>query len=169
MIDLREEFGQLLGDYGYYILLQRSNRKVHCRCWDPRYMEPQSDCMYCNGSGWVVKLERHICRSDPAMQPVTYPNLNAQSPQGEAWIPAESFFLTYSVKPQVGDYVYVVGWRGRRPTNLFAAYEINHVQPQRGDRGRVEYYKVSVKRVTMGIKRIIPRVIGGQVLYEAGS
>lgn len=168
-IDLRLEIKQLLKEYGYYILLQRTDRRVRCRCWHPVKQEALSDCPYCNGAGWVIRLEKIRCRNDPAMQIVTYPDMNKTTPQGNSWVPANTIFLEYSAVVQTGDIIYIVGWNGRRVGNLKEVHEINHPQPLRGDGGRIEFWRVSTKVITLGKKKIAMRLVGGIPIYEVSG
>lgn len=95
--------------------------------------------------------------------------MNQSTLQGNTWMAANNIYVRHNVKAKVGDIIYEVGWKGLRPTNLIAVYEINHIQPLRADGGRTEFFRLSVKIDTVGKRGIIPRIIGGQVFYETAG
>ncbi len=168
MIDLRQGLSEILRDYGHPILYQRSNRKIRCKCWDNRWREADPRCPICLGSGWLIRLERHIVRGNNAMQTVTYPNLHEESPIGNSWVPADVLYVKYSVHPRVGDVVIEVGWKGLRPTNVRYVYEVNHIQPNRGDNGRIEFYEMYIKSIPFDSSKykIALKKYGSVITYE---
>jgi hypothetical protein len=167
-IDFRKEFDEMMGDFGHAVLLHRSGRKIRCRCWSEKYQEADSDCMLCGATGWVSRVERHDVRRDPAVQIVSQPNLNKQTKIGKMWVDAQNFWMKHNVHPQVGDYIYEVGWKGSKPTHLVQAYVINDVRSLRGDHGRIEYWSVSCKGEIMNksFKNMLVRSIGRTKNYE---
>lgn len=167
-IDLRSEFQTILNEAGHYVLLQRSKKGLRCRCWNERYQEPESDCPICNGTGRVVRIERHLARRDSGSQVISKPYQVQQTPIGKMAIEAQIFYLKHDTKPQSGDYIYEVGWKNTQPTHLETAYIINDVQAMRGDRGRIEFWAVSVRQETKDVeyKRIAVRKLGPVKNYE---
>lgn len=171
MIDLRKHFDEFLRDYGHYVLLQRTSRKIRCRCWDERHKEASPDCRICLGKGWISRIERHRTRYDTAIQVVSRPNLNQLTPVGRNWVDARAFYFAHDVHPKVGDMIFEVGWHPynpHKPTHLIRAYVINDVYPFRGDRGRIEYYMTSVKAETLQhkVRNIVVRSLGPVKNYE---
>lgn len=167
-IDLRKEFEIVLQETGHYILLQRTKKGLRCRCWSERYLEPIENCPICNGTGRVVRIERHLSRRDSASQIVSSPNLTQQAPIGRMSLDAQRFFFKHDAHPQVGDYIFEVGWNKETPTHLQKIYAINEVQPMRGDRGRIEYWRVSVREESKNkdLKEITVRSFGPVKNYE---
>lgn len=171
MIDLRKEFTELIDDYGHYILLQRTSRKIRCRCYDEIRQEGDHDCKLCLGKGWLSKIERHKTRYDAAIQVVSRPNLNILGPTGHSWVDAKVFFFKHDTSLQVGDMIYEVGWDKRnpqKPTHLIRTYAINDTYEYRADNGRIEYRIASVKSETIStkIRNIVIRSLGPVKNYE---
>ena len=168
MINLRSEISKILDNYGWPALLQRTNRKMRCRCYDSVSQECDPKCDYCLGRGWVSVIERHMIRYDGATQIVSNPNLQEISPQGKVWTPAVTIYFKYNVAPQVGDIIYEVGWDKYKPTNLIRVWEINNVIPNRGDHGRIEFYEVAAKSVNLDrdFLHFSIRRIGNKINYE---
>lgn len=167
-MDLRQEFNELLDEFGHYVLLHRTGRKIRCRCWNEKYQEADSNCLICGGTGWVSRIERHKIRRQRAVQVISQPNLNQQTTLGKMWIDAQSFYMHHNVYPKVGDYIYEVGWSGYRPTHLINAYRINDVDGHRGDNGRIEFWSSAGKAETINhsFKNILVRSIGPIKNYE---
>jgi hypothetical protein len=148
-IDLREEMDLMLRDYGHNIILQRTSRKIRCSCWSERAQEADSKCANCLGSGWVSRAEIRRIRRDNASQVVTLPGATTQADAGRIWTPANTIYFRHDAHPQTGDLIFEVGWRGKKPINLHGVHLINHAEPNRGDRGRIEYYAVASRLVTL--------------------
>lgn len=168
-INFRHEFNEFLRDYGYDVLLQRSGRKIRCRCWNEKYQEANPECPLCIGTGWVSRMERHTVRRKSAVQTISRPNLSQQTELGKMWIDAQTFYMHYDAHPKVGDYIYEVGWTpSKKPTHIIHVYRINDVFSNRGENGRIEYWTVSAKSETMNqeIQNILVRSIGPIQNYE---
>ena len=148
-MDLRKEIDNLLIDFGYPVILQRTSRKIRCRCFSEIYQEAKSRCPLCHGTGWVVWLERHRTMRDDAVLQTSKPNLNQHTRVGHLWIPANTFYLRHTAHPKVGDIIYEVGWRERAPSHLVQAHEINHLFTERGDNGRIEFHLVATKTINV--------------------
>lgn len=163
MIDLRKEFDEILEEFGYDVLLQRTNRRIHCKCWNRTSGEGDPECPVCNGTGWVIRIERIRVRREDASQVVTRPSRVQSSPIGKAWTSSAVYYMRYSVAPQVGDIIYEVKWSQNQPVQLVAAYEINDINALIGDGGRVEYYaaytrldSTNLKHQSLQIRKIGP-------------
>lgn len=144
-LNLREEMDELFVEFGYYVLLQRTSRKIHCSCWNEQSQEGNSKCTKCNGTGWLIKIERHKTRKQDGANTPSKPNLNQQVEVGNVWTSSSVFYLRHDVNPQVGDIIYEVGWNNNRPINLINAHQISHVEPCRGNHGRIEYYRITAR------------------------
>ena len=169
MIDLRKETELILGDFGHPILLQRSSRKIRCSCWNELYQEADSKCVLCNGIGWLVRIEKHLARRQDASVAVTRPNRVQDTLVGDVMTGANMFFVQHHVHPAVQDIIYEIGWDAKNnPINIISVHEINSVEPERGQRGRIEYYRVHTRLsgVNFIVKQIRPRKIGQETVYE---
>jgi hypothetical protein len=168
MIDLRKEFDEILEEYGHDVLLQRTDRRVHCKCWNRGTSEADPECLICNGTGWVTRIERIRVRREDASQVITRPNRAQGSPLGKVWASSAVYYMRYSVVPQVGDFIYEVRWRHNQPVKILSAYEINDINALRGDRGRVEYYAGYARLDSTNLRHqnLQIRKIGPIVNYE---
>lgn len=168
-VDLRDSFDRLMDEYGYPILLQRTGRKIRCRCWNEKYQEADSHCPICLGTGWVSRMERHIIRDKSAIQVISRTNLSQETNLGKMWVDAKTIYMRHDSHPKVGDYLYVVGWKpNQKPSHLIGAYRINDAIANRGTQGRIEYWTVSVKseNTNMDFQNIMVRSIGPIKNYE---
>lgn len=187
-MDLREEIGQIINQYGYFALLQRSSRKIRCICWDEKYQESSVEnyyrhvgqnampgqhnlrtCPRCLGKGWVSRIERHKLRADNASQVIALPQLIQQMPVGQLASDARVFYMMHDTHPRKGDFVYEVGWDRHKPTHLIQAYEINSSEGLRGEGGRIEYYQVVCKEANLAtpVRQFTIRRLGPLKNYEA--
>lgn len=161
-INLRDEFHEIMQNYGHYILIQRTGRSIRCSCWSEKYQEAEPECSLCGGTGWLSRIERHLTRKESASQIISKPNLRQQNPTGKTWIDTHHFYFYHNVHPQVGDYIYEVGWSGHKPTHLSRMYMINDIDPLRGDNGRIEYWTASAKAETINVD------LKEQLIYQLG-
>lgn len=168
MIDLRKEFKKVIDQYGHYVLLQRTSRKIRCRCWSEILQEGDVHCKICLGKGRISRIERHKVRFDSAIQIISRPSLNELTPVGRSWIDAKTFYFMHDVGLQVDDVIFEVGWDKNRPTHLIRSYVINDTYDYRGENGRIEYKMASVKAETSrnNIRNISIRSLGPIKNYE---
>lgn len=135
MIDMRQEFDNLLDDYGHYVLLIRQNKKVSI----PKSFDNNLglDCAY--------TIERHLCRAETASIPETLPRMQQGASAGEMAIASKMFYLKYDVRPSKGDLIVEVSWEDDKPIidEYTAIYEINYPEPFKGDGGRIEYFRAA--------------------------
>jgi hypothetical protein len=168
-IDLREEMSEILKESGHPVLLQRDSRKMHCRCWNPDTNEAKPRCPYCNGSGWVNRMERHVVRRDRGTMPISWSNRDKDTEIGKQLQDADVYYFSYNSFPKVGDILYEVGWNERgRPTHVIKASKISYVFEHRADNGRIEYFQASCSNEVMdkSFKTIQVRKLGNIKNYE---
>lgn len=170
-INLREELDALLDEYGHYVLLQRSSRRLRCRCWHEVRREGDPNCPYCLGRGRVSRIERHKVRYSSGLSTIQRPMATTLSPVGPSWVDGKLFYFKHNVEVQTGDFIYEVGWSAKnkkKPTHLISAYLINDVYEYRGDNGRIEYKLASVRKETRNVtvKNIVLRALGPIENYE---
>lgn len=183
MINLRKEIHKILDEYGHYVLLQRTSRKIRCICWDEKYQESSIElyikrtkyngeelkgCPRCLGKGWVSRIERHKVRRENASQIINLPNLKKQMNIGQISSDARVFWFMHNVQPKRGDMIYEVGWDRHKPTHLIQSYEISYPEDVRGDNGRIEFWEAVAKEknVDNGMKKFTIRQIGPVKNYE---
>lgn len=170
-MDLRKEFDKLLKQYGHYILLQRTSRKIRCRCFDEVRQEPLNSCSICLGKGWVSKIERHKVRYDSSIAQTSRGTLSTMTPAGAMWTDGKLFFFRHDVDMKVGDMVFEVGWDPKnphKPTHVIRSYELTDMFEYRSDNGRIEYRAgISKSQATNNnIRNIVVRSLGPIKNYE---
>lgn len=166
---MRKEFDELIEQYGHAVLMHRTGRKIRCRCFSSKYQEPEADCKFCFGTGWVGRIERHKIRGKSAVQTISRTNLGQQTEIGTMWVDAMTYYMRHNVHPQVGDLIYEVGWRNsQKPSHLIRTYEINDTYPNRTDNGKIDYWTVSLKSrtINLDVQNILVRAIGPIKNYE---
>lgn len=185
-IDLRQEFDRIIEQYGHYVLMQRTSRRIRCVCWDEKVQESSVDiyvqrtkykgkkldtCPRCLGKGWISRIERHKVRRDNASQIIALPNLKKQMNLGQIAQDTRVFFMKWDTVPKKGDMIYEVGWdtlNPKKPTNLIQAFEIQTAEDMRAEGGRTEFYQVTTKEINIDttIRGIVIRKLGPVENYE---
>jgi hypothetical protein len=137
-INLREEFNELLQDYGYEFLIQRQSNIFNCNCSQKKeekiFRNNQYKCNICNDSGKIIKLEKR----KGIKQSVSQETL-INTGIGKISTPTYKFYFDYASPIQKGDIIYEVGWVKNIPRTLHNRYEITYHEFVRGNKGRIEY------------------------------
>ena len=138
----------MIQQYGHPILLIKQNRTVKCHCYNELYRSSNTKCPDCFGLGYLYEINKQLCRSQTAAIPETLPRTLGKQEIGIVAIPTRVFYLTHTALPQTGDYVVECAWEGEKPVidEYTSAYEINYPDPQRGDNGRIEFFRVACAR-----------------------
>lgn len=147
-MDLRKEFDAILEEYGFPVLVVRSDRKLRCSCWSEKMQEADRECPVCFGLGWVPTVEKHMVRSMDSSVPETLAMIGQDMPPfGPIAIPGRIYYTRYNANLRPTDLIVDVDWtKGGKP--LYSGggiYEVSHIDPKRFDRGRLIYNKVYVK------------------------
>jgi hypothetical protein len=168
MMDLRKEMNEIIEESGHYILLQRKSKKFRCSCWNEKYQSALPNCPKCLGTGMVSRIERHKVRRQTAVMTSGASKLIMQENIGRYVEDMRIFFMKYDAQPKIGDIIMEVGWNGNKPTHLISAFEVAYPDDQRGDKGRVEFYQVGVKEITVDtpIRGFVIRRLGPVQNYE---
>lgn len=168
MISLRKEIHDIIESTGHYVLLQRTSRKIRCRCWNEKYQEADSACPICLGSGWVSKIERHKIRRQNASQILALPDLIKQVNIGSLATDAMVFFFKHDTAPKKGDIIMEVGWDGNKPTHLIQSFQISSATDMREHHGRIEFFQVVTKekRIETPIRAFTVRKMGPVSNFE---
>jgi len=166
--DVRAEFSKLLdGDdvvpqRGHWVLLRRMDKTQRCTCWGreaagtDRYMddsrkydEPEEDCPICNGEGWIYDDELHLVRRRIVAPPIGLAGQEQQTEVGIMNVPYLVFYFKYYVNPKKEDKVIEIenndDGEPVRPFSRKEIYNISIAEPFRDKKGRVEFWRVSVK------------------------
>lgn len=70
---IREDFDDLLSQWGYPILIVRQSKKMRCSCWNEKRQEADRDCPVCFGLGFTPIVEKHTGRGEDVSSPDTFP------------------------------------------------------------------------------------------------
>lgn len=146
--DLRISVADFLGKYGQMLLVQRMNMKIHCMfCWHDKLGEPDPQCPYCLGRGYLSIFERHISRKTSALNAHRL-QLLAETPTGPQAVDELYWYFEYNANPQIEDMIYEVSWADPQQLvikNLLYSYRINYSYSYRGNAGRIEYWRTSTR------------------------
>ncbi|MCW4013579.1 MAG: hypothetical protein NWF07_11395 [Candidatus Bathyarchaeota archaeon] len=145
-MDIRKDFENVLDLYGHYVLLIRQNTKVRCRCWNESRQEANKKCPNCLGTGYHFTAEKHLCRSDVQAIPETLPRISNSTQAGEFSVDSKMFYMKHTVRPSKGDLICEMEWdENDKPVvdEYTSIFEVNYPQPYRGDKGRIEYFRVA--------------------------
>jgi len=167
-IDLRREMYYMLNKYGHYVLLRR-NYKVHCSCYkEQTYKDPSNTCEYCGGTGYVSRVEKHLCRSEIAIGARSVVGSLNDSEISRLFVDSHRFYFFYYVNPSVQDIIYVVTWYGENVGTVLHEYEVIDALDKRADNGRIEYWEAYVRERQVGghIRKIRTRQLVNNELYS---
>lgn len=147
MVDLRRELASIIRDYGSDYLLIKINKKVKCKCVTEDYASARSDCPVCLGTGYLVNAVRVRGRVAMASIPETLPRMISTTEPGKIAIPSKQFYLNHKAKPYRRDLIVVCEWQDGKPVfdEYTEIFEVNEIEPTRGDNGRIEYFIASAK------------------------
>lgn len=143
-VDLREEMCDLIKQTRYNVLLQRTSKKIRCRCFNHKYTEADSKCPICLGTGWLFKFEK--LRSFKQDVDTTAEGAILFTQVGELHHSYKVFYFEHDTHPKVKDYIWEVQWAGNKPTKLNELFKIKEVSDQRGENGKIEYYTILAQR-----------------------
>jgi hypothetical protein len=147
-MDLRKEFDTILEQYGFPVLVVRSDRKLRCSCWNEKTQEADRECPICFGLGYVPVVEKHMTRSTDTSVPESLAMLGSETPSfGAISVPGRVYYMRYNAILHPTDLIVDVDWTstGRPVYNGGGIYEVSHVDPKKFERGQLIYNKVYVK------------------------
>jgi hypothetical protein len=167
-MDLRKEIHDIIEETGHHVLLQRSSRWLRCSCWNEKYQEAEAGCSLCLGKGKVTRIERHKVRDQLATNIITLPEHIQRTAIGRIATDTRVIFMKHDTHPKIGDIIMEVGWNGQRPTHIIHQYEINYADPLREKKGRIEFYQVTAKEISVdtGVRGFAVRRMGPVKNYE---
>ncbi len=140
MIDLREEFDQLLAEWGYDVPYYRRTKLPCPTCKGEAYEQ----CHDCLGTGVKLIKETKRVRRRLAAIPETWPRAISPRPVGEWMVTGYTYWMRYDTNPKHLDLIVDTAEDGFKQI-----LEVNLVDPLRGVGGRIEYYRVAVaKKIT---------------------
>jgi hypothetical protein len=166
-IDLRKEIDSLMTDYGHNVFWRHATNQ-RCSCWDETRWEGDSNCQFCQGTGWAYRDVLTKSRRMMLTDLVTRTNLKQIAPIGAFGVKQEVFWLRHEqlLENTSGNLVPVTINPSDRdmilemqldtdgnlvvPNNIETAWQIMSVHPLRGHAGRIEYWACYVSEHTVG-------------------
>lgn len=144
---LKDEFEEILRDFGYNILVVRQSTKLRCSCWSEKNQESPRECPVCFGLGTVPVIEKHTVRSYVASIPQTLPRAVKDLGIGDASSSAKAFYFRTNVRLSIGDLIVEVDWSdsGKPIYNNGEVSEINFIDIKRYEQGQPTYQKAYVE------------------------
>lgn len=144
---LRDDFEEILRDYGHNVLVVKQNKKLRCSCWNERNQEVTRTCPVCFGLGYVPVIEKHTVRERTMNMPETLARAITGEPFGEMIVNGKTFYCKYDIGLSLKDLFIDVEWSpGGKPIyNGGDILEVNYIEPKRFEGGQIAYVKVSTK------------------------
>lgn len=151
-IDLREDFQNMNNQFGLKILVIRKNKNTRCKCWSPLNSDGDSNCKICGGSGKLNIIEQ----VQGIHEQISSSNTSAVIKMTELGLSIANTIVMYfdfKVAPRPQDRIFIVGYDNKGiPVDIKKSCTVVSVEPVRGDRGRLELYKVYAKYAPEKIK-----------------
>jgi hypothetical protein len=140
---LKDDFENILREYGNNVLVVRQSTKLRCSCWSEKNQEAPRDCPVCFGIGTVPVIEKHTTRTQVASIPQTLPRAIGDLAMGDMSASAKALFFKADVKLSLGDLVVEVDWSetGRPIYANGEVLEINFIDVKRYEKGQPTYQK----------------------------
>lgn len=144
---LKDQFNDILRDYGHNVLVVKQGRQLRCSCWNEVNKEVTRTCPVCFGLGTVPTIEKHTTRTQMLGLPEGFPRALVNEPFGQMVVPGKHFYFKHDIGLKVKDLIVEVDWS---PTGkpIYVGgdiLEINFIDPKRFETGQVAYVKVYCK------------------------
>lgn len=163
-MDLRYEFDRILAQYGYPILLVRTDAQLRCSCWNEKTQEADRECPFCFGMGWTVVVEKHMVRD------VDISASDMETSIGPLTVAGRAYFMRYNASVSPSCLIVEVDWSpsGKPIYNDGGIYEVSYVYPYRYKQGQIVYQKVYTNDtpIQKRIRGIRIANVNGIVNYE---
>lgn len=145
IIDFRKEFEYLNKEYGIDMLYIRSNKRIKCRCYNPRTKDGDVNCKICGGTGRVSSVEK----IKGIYQNYDETGFVRNTKIGDSTSNTVIFYFDINTVPTVNDRILLVAFERSIsipiPINISKSMVIISVDPIRGESGRIEVYKCFAK------------------------
>lgn len=156
---LKDDFLDILEQYGHNVLVVRQSKKLKCSCWTEKYQEADKECPVCFGLGTVPVIEKHTVRSQTMTIPQTLPRAVSDLSLGSMEYSGNAYYMRPDIPISVGDLIVEVDWSatGKPIYTGDTLSEVNYVDPKRFEHGETIFKKVyvsgtSVDRKIRGIR-----------------
>lgn len=144
---LRDDFQDILRDYGHEVLVVKQNRRLRCSCWNEINQEISRTCPVCFGLGFVPIVEKHTVRERTMAMPETLARAIVPEPFGEMVVNGKTFYLRHDAGLNLQDLIVEVDWSptGKPIYTGQDILEVNYIDPKRFENGQVTYLKISTR------------------------
>lgn len=145
MIDLRNEFDDIINEFGSTFIHISKDINKRCRCVNDSYESAKDDCIVCLGTGHPVMVTKVQGRSAIAGSTLSLPASNQDGTPGKVHSEAKVFYLYHTIEVVTGDYLVKCDFdEDGLPvfTKMTQLFDVNDAVPSRGDGGRIEYTRV---------------------------
>lgn len=145
---LRDDFEDMLREFGHNILLVRQDSLLRCSCWSEKNQEAPRDCPVCFGLGRVPVIEKHTVRSMTQQIPQTLSRaIDEGSSVGPMQAGSTAYFVKVDMKVRARDLIIEVDWSptGKPIYNGGHVGEVNYVDLKRYENGTPTFQKLYVE------------------------
>lgn len=142
-INLRNEFKEMVADYGMNILYIRKNTYIKCKCYNELHKCGDSNCKICFGTGYLNILEPKIGIKGP----LNYGQIGISNDSiGKIDVSDNNFYIDFKQNPNKGDLILLpLIDRNGIIRDISDVYQINNVTPVNCDFGRTELFDLMCK------------------------
>ena len=148
-IDLRKEFDEMMEQHGHWIWLRRSNRSKRCVCWNETSSTKNASCTICTDDGFVYYEEKHVAFDRPILAVRPTATAESMANPGFIQINGKVYYMRYQTNPNIKDEIIERDSDG----NIFEVWDIESTEAKRDQLGRIEYFRVTCSRASMGHER----------------
>lgn len=157
-INFRKEFNSLNEQFGFDMLYIRANKRIRCKCYNPRTKDGDSKCKICGGKGKLCCIEKIKGIRQNFERPVTEQYLKLGLSASNTTI----LYVSNEVAPVINDEVLIVAFSRDGdvpiPVNIKMSARLIMIEKVRGTNGRVEAYRCFAKfapeRVVLNQRRL---------------
>ncbi len=144
---LKDDFKDMLKQFGNNILLVRQGNQLRCSCWSEKNQETDRKCPSCFGLGTVPIIEKHTVRSQVMSIPQTLPRAVSMASLGDIVSSGRAFYFLPDVKIKIKDLIVEVDWSttGKPTYNGGDICEVNFIDSKRFENGQLTFLKVFVE------------------------
>ena len=144
-IDFRKEFTYMNEEFGFDMLYIRTNKRIRCKCYNPRTKDGDSKCKICGGKGKICSIEKIKGIRQNFERPVTEQYLKLGLSASNTTI----IYVSNDIAPTINDEILVVAYERSGdtpiPVNITMSLRIIMIEKVRGSHGRVEAYRCFAK------------------------
>ena len=141
MINLLQEFNNIVDEFGHKVILIKPNKKQECNCLHRITRSAKPDCPICLGTGFVVYSKEILVRNVMKYSLENYKYASI----GETVINQNNFYLKSEDRPQQDDLIIQLNFEKDKPyiDEYSNIYLIDNVAPLRQESGEIAFFLCS--------------------------